>query len=75
MRAYFGSTKNIVIVVAVVLFCLFILVSCGDSPSRDDSFDRQQIQLCLDEGGTPLYEKNFDGWNDVTIVDFIACKK
>lgn len=53
---------------------LVLLSSCGEDVVRDDSYDREQVQNCLNNGGTPIYEKNFDKWNKVTIVDFIACK-
>lgn len=75
MRPYFGSTKNIIIVVVVVLFSLYILVSCGESQYRDDSFDREQIQTCLNDNGTPIYEQYWYRMDDKMVIDFIACDK
>lgn len=69
------SWKNIFFFVILIVFSLFLLVSCGDTTTRDDSYDRQMVQQCLDENGIPVYDKIVSGWDDKTIIDYIACDK
>jgi len=49
-----------------------IATACGDDIQRDDSWDREQLQKCLDEGNTPLYTQQ-SHYNDTVTITFIAC--
>lgn len=61
------------LLVLLLVGFVLLLSSCGDDDVRDDSWDRQQIQICLDNGGKPIYaqENTYDGIR----VDFVACDK
>lgn len=52
---------------------MFVLSSCGeDEADRDDSYDRQQVQNCLNANGKPIYGTS-TSYSGKTIIDFIAC--
>lgn len=59
----------------IVSALLFFAASCGDDNTRDDTWDRTQVQNCLDEGGNPIYNEQEDTFNDKVIVSFVACDR
>lgn len=61
--------------ISTLILLAAVVSSCGDDISRNDDWDRTQVQNCLDEGATPIYNEQEDTFNDKVIISFIACDR